>query len=55
MADCASAHECTLELALIIRDTNRITATDAAFTKITNANSTQARALALVGLDPKRL
>src|SRR5438128_4739903 len=39
------------ELALIVRDTNRITDTDAVFTKITNANPTQTRALALAGLD----
>jgi transposase len=52
---CHSFASLLAELALIVRDTNRITDTDAVFTKITNANPTQARALALVGLDPKRL
>ncbi len=52
---CHSFASLLAELALIVRDTNRITDTDAVFTKVTNANSTQARALALVGLDPKRL
>jgi transposase len=52
---CHSFTSLLAELALIVRDTNRITDTDAAFTKITNANPTQARALALVRPDPKRL
>jgi transposase len=52
---CHSFASLLAELALIVRDTNRITGTDAVFTKTTNANPTQARALALVGLDPKRL
>jgi len=52
---CHSFRSLLAELALIVRDTNQITDTDAVFTKTTNANSTQARALALVGLDPKRM
>ena len=52
---CHSFRSLLAELALIVRDTNQITDTDAVFTKTTNANSTQARALARVGLDPKRL
>jgi transposase len=52
---CHSFASLLAELALIVRDTNRITDTDAVFTKTTNANPTQARALALLGLDPKRL
>ncbi|MGH3040061.1 MAG: IS1634 family transposase [Gaiellaceae bacterium] len=52
---CHSFASLLAELALIVRDTNRITDTDAVFTKITNANRTQARALELVGLDPKRV
>jgi hypothetical protein len=43
------------ELALIVRDTNQITGTEATFTKITRPNRTQARALGLAGLDPTRL
>jgi len=42
------------ELALIVRDTNRIAGTDATFTKVTLANPTQARALELAGLVPAR-
>jgi hypothetical protein len=42
-------------LALIVRDTNRTTDTDPVFSKTKNANRTQAHALELVGLDPKRL
>jgi transposase len=52
---CHSFRSLLAELALLVRDTNRIADTDAVFTKTTNANSTQARALALVGLDSKRL
>ena len=52
---CHSFTSLLAELALIVRDTNRISDTDAVFTKTTNANQTQAHALALVGLDPKRL
>jgi transposase len=43
------------ELALIVRDTNQITGTEATFTKVTRPNRTQARALELAGLDPTRL
>ena len=42
------------QLALIVRDTNRITDTNAVFTKTTNANPTQARALELAGANPNR-
>jgi len=52
---CHSFRSLLSELATIVRDTNRITKTEATFTKVTNANPTQARALELVGLDPKRL
>ncbi len=48
---CHSFASLLAELALIVRDTNRITDTDAVFTKITNANPTQTRALALAGPD----
>jgi hypothetical protein len=43
------------ELALIARTTNRITGTDATFTKITNASGVQRRALELAALNPDRL
>jgi len=52
---CHSFASLLAELALIVRDTNRITGTDATFTKVTIANPTQARALALVALDSKQL
>jgi transposase len=52
---CHSFTSLLAELALIVRDTNRITDTDAVFSKTTSANRAQARALELVGLDPKRL
>jgi hypothetical protein len=52
---CHSFTSLLSELALIVRDTNHITDTGAVFTKTTNANPTQTRALALVGLDPTRL
>ena len=51
---CHSFRSLTDELALVVRDTNRITGTEATFTKVTTANRTQARALALLALDPKR-
>src|SRR2546425_7065212 len=54
---CHSFTSLLAELALIVRDTNQITGTEgteATFTKVTNANRTQARALALAGLDPKQ-
>ena len=40
------------ELALIVRNTNRIPGTDATFTKTTKPNRTQAQALELAGLTP---
>jgi transposase len=52
---CHSFTSLLRELALIVRDTNQITGTAATFTKVTNANRTQARALTLVGLDPQQL
>ena len=52
---CHSFTSLLAELALIVRDTNRITDTEATFTKITRPNPTQARALTLAGLDSKRL
>lgn len=52
---CHSFRSLIDELALVVRDTNRITGTGATFTKMTKPNPTQARALALVGLDPNRL
>ncbi len=52
---CHSFPSLLAELALIVRDTNRITDTDAVFSKTTNANPTQTRALTLLQLDPKRL
>ena len=52
---CHSLRSLIDELALVVRDTNRISDTEATFTKVTNANPTQARALALVSLDPQRL
>jgi hypothetical protein len=52
---CHSFRTLLAELATIVRDTNRISGTQATFTKVTKANPTQARALALVGLDSTRL
>ena len=52
---CHSLTSLLAELALIARDSNQITGTDATFTKTTRPNQTQARALELVGLDPARL
>jgi hypothetical protein len=42
------------ELALISRDTNQISGTNATFLKVTKANGAQRRALELVELDPDR-
>ena len=52
---CHSFHTLLRELALIARTTNRISGTDATFTKIAKANGIQRRALELVDLDPDRL
>jgi transposase len=52
---CHSFHTLLGELALIARTTNRITGTDASFTKVTNASGVQRPALKLVELDPDRL
>jgi hypothetical protein len=51
---CHSFPSLIAELALVVRDTNRITGTNAIFEKVTRRNSVQARALELVGLDPER-
>jgi transposase len=51
---CHSFASLLAELALIVRDTNRITGTAATFTKTTRPSSIQARALELTGLDPDR-
>src|SRR5438128_2608524 len=52
---CHSFPSLIAELALVVRDTNRITGTNATFEKVTQRNNVQARALQLVGLDPDRL
>lgn len=52
---CHSFASLLAELALVVRDTNRIPQTGATFTKTTRANPTQARALELVGVDASRL
>jgi hypothetical protein len=52
---CHSFTSLLAELALIVRDTNRISDTQATFTKTTQPNPTQARALELAGLKPSRL
>jgi len=52
---CHSFTSLLAELALIVRDTNQISGTEATFTKVTRPNRTQARALELAGLDPTRL
>jgi Transposase DDE domain len=52
---CHSFASLLAELALIVRDTNQISGTDATFTKTTRPNRTQERALELAGLDPARL
>jgi len=49
---CHSFTSLLAELALIVRDTNQISGTEATFTKVTRPNRTQARALELVGLTP---
>jgi transposase len=49
---CHSFTTLLAELALIVRDTNRIPQTGATFTKTTRANPTQARALELAGVNP---
>src|SRR3990170_1837050 len=52
---CHSFTSMLAELALIVRDTNRIAGTEATFTKTTRANPTQARALELAGVNPTQL
>jgi transposase len=52
---CHSFHTLLSELALIARTTNRISGTDATFTKLTTATGLQRHALELVDLDPDRL
>ena len=52
---CHSFRSLLAELALIVRDINRIPQTGAAFTKTTRANPLQTRALELVGVNPTRL
>jgi transposase len=52
---CHSFQSLLAELALIVRDTNRIPQTGATFTKLTRPTPNQARALKLVGADPSRL
>jgi transposase len=52
---CHSFQSLLAELALIVRDTNRIPQTGATFTKVTRPTPNQARALKLVGADPSRL
>jgi hypothetical protein len=52
---CHSFTSLLAELALIVRDTNRVPQTGAAFTKTTRANPLQTRALELVGVNPTRL
>jgi hypothetical protein len=52
---CHSFQTLIAELALVVRDTNRITDTGASFEKVTKPNTVQTHALELVGLDPKRL
>lgn len=52
---CHSFETLIAELALVVRDTNRITGTGATFEKVTKPNTVQARALELVALDPERL
>jgi len=52
---CHSFTSLLAELALIVRDTNQITGTDATFLKVTKANDVQRRALELIDLDPDRL
>ena len=52
---CHSFRSLLAELALIVRDTNRIPKTGATFTKTTRPNPHQARALQLAGASPTRL
>jgi transposase len=52
---CHSFTSLLAELALIVRDTNRITGTGATFTKTTLPNTQQTRALELAGANPTRL
>ena len=52
---CHSFRSLLAELALIVRDINRIPQTGAAFTKTTRANPLQTRALELVDVNPTRL
>jgi transposase len=52
---CHSFRSLLAELALIVRDTNRIPQTGATFTKTTRTDPIQARALELAGADPNRL
>ena len=52
---CHSFTTLLAELALIVRDTNRIAQTGATFTKTTQANPTQTRALQLAAANPTRL
>ncbi len=52
---CHSLRSLIAELALVVRDSNRIAGTGATFEKVTRPNALQARALELVGLDPKRM
>jgi transposase len=52
---CHSFTSLLAELALIVRDTNRIPQTGATFTKTTRPNPNQARALELAGANPTRL
>ena len=52
---CHSFRSLIAELALVVRNTNRITDTNATFEKVTRPNAVQERALELVGLDPARL
>ena len=51
---CHSFTSLLAELALIVRDTNRVTGTNATFSKITKPASTQRRALELLDLNPDR-
>jgi hypothetical protein len=51
---CHSFPSLLAELALIVRDTNRIAHTGASFTKTTRPNPQQARALELAGANPSR-
>jgi hypothetical protein len=52
---CHSFGSLLAELALIVRDTNRIPHTGATFTKTTRPTTQQARALELAGANPTRL